>query len=162
MSATTVFDAIPNAVAAALRSSPAVAALAGPRIYVNRGLVLPAQRVNGINVRVEQAEVQPSSIGSSVMSWRTALQIECYSRAAAGGNAAEGCNALLDAAWQCLIGHGVHDALRSAGVQALDIDPAISWEQFDDGDGPICCAVLRTTVMHVTRSNSFSIFEIPA
>ena len=158
----TAFDAIPTAVAGALRTWPAVTALAGQRVYVNRGQALPAQRVNGINVRVEQAEqIQPLT-GSGVLAWRTALQLECYSRSPVGGNAAEACNQLLQAVWQCLANHAVHDALRPIGVQALDIDPVISWEPFDEGDAPICCAVLRTTVRHLTRSNSLSTFEIPA
>lgn len=159
---TTAFDAIPNAVAGALRTWPAVTALVGSRVYVNRGQVLPAQRVNGINVRIEQAEqIQPLT-GSGVLAWRTALQIECYSRTPVGGNAAESCNQLLQAIWQCLADRAVHDALHPTGVQALDIDPAISWDQFDEGDAPICCAVLRMTVRHVTRFNSLSPFEIPA
>ena len=61
------FDAIPTAVADALRAWPALADLVGTRVYVNRSQTLPAQRVNGINVRVEQAEsLQPLMGGGAL------------------------------------------------------------------------------------------------
>lgn len=154
------FDAIPTAVADALRAWPALADLVGTRVYVNRSQTLPAQRVNGINVRVEQAESLQPLMGGGALAWRTVLLVECYSRSAPGGNPSQACGPLLQAVWQCLAGGALQAALLPVGVQALDIDPVLSWEHFDDGDAPICCAVLRTTVRHLTPADSLTPFGI--
>ena len=153
------FDAIPASVADALRAWPALAALAGPRVYVNRGQALPVQRQNGINVRIEQSEALQPSTGRGPLAWRSVLTVECYARTAPGVASTAG--PLLQAVWQCLAAPEAGMALRSVGVQALDIDPAINFETFDDGAEPISCAILRTTVRHLTLSDSLTPFGIP-
>jgi hypothetical protein len=155
----TAFDAIPAAVADTLRAWPDLAALVGSRVYVNRSQALPVQRVNGVNVRVEQAEVLQPSIGRGPLSWRTVLLVECYARTTSGSASTAG--PLLQAVWQCLANPESGAPLRSLGVQAIDLDPALSFETFDDGAEPISCAVLRTTVRHLTPFDSLTPFGLP-
>lgn len=140
----TAFVTIQDAVMAALLSGTPVA---GGRVWENRRRPIQASHSSAVVVRLEASDGERDLAGSSApMRWTTSVAIECYARASAASDPAESVDALLAEVWRRI----VTADLSAAGVLMVDIKPQIDW-QYDEGDSPMVCAVVRLAVLHQTH-----------
>lgn len=146
----TAFLHLQSAVVGALTASPSVA---GGRVWENRRKPIQAGHATAVVVRLDASDGELTLAGHGApMRWSTTVAIECYSRAAATTDPAESVDALLGEVW-----HRITTAdLSSVGVQALDMKPQIDW-QYDEGDSPMVCAVIRLVVLHQTNFDSLQL-----
>ena len=143
----TQFLALQSAVVGALMASPPVA---GGRVWENRRRPIQAGHSTAVVVRLDASDGEHVLAGlGAPMRWSTTVVIECYARAAAASDPAESVDALLGEVW-----HRVAAVdLSSVGVLAVDMKPQIDW-QYDDGESPMVCAVVRLVVLHQTDFDS--------
>lgn len=133
-------------VVASLSAAPA---LADGRVYANRVRPVSAPSATAVAVRLESSNGQKPTLHG--IDWSTVLQVECYARSTAQADPAQAVDALLHAAWQRLSGFSP----SSLGLMDLSLQPRIEWD-YDDGDTPTVCAVIRLVAVHRTPANSLT------
>lgn len=139
------FADIQTKLLAALVATPA---LASGNVSLNRLRPIPATQNTAIVLRLTNTRANQEIIGS--LDWLTTYAVECYARAAAGGEPSAAIDALLVDVWSRLA------AINYATLGAsIDIDPAIEW-QFDDVDTPVACATFHLTAHHGTDSTTLN------
>jgi hypothetical protein len=145
----TAFLAVQSAVMGALLASPPVA---DGRIWENRRRPIQASHPTAVVVRLDASDGEQVLAGvGAPMRWTTSVAVECYARASAAAAPAESVDALLSEVWRRI----VTADLSSAGVLTMDVKPQIEW-QFDEGDTPAVCAVVRLVVLHQTDFETLS------
>lgn len=143
----TAFLALQTAVVGVLTAGPPVA---GGRVWENRRRPIQASHATAVVVRLDASDGEQALAGvGAPMRWTTTLVIECYARAAASTDPAESVDALLAEVWRRIATAN----LSSIGVMAVDMKPQIDW-QYDDGESPMVCALVRLVVLHQTDFDS--------
>lgn len=136
----TAFKSLAGILASVLTAAPAVAE---GRVWTNRLRVLPAVASTAVVVR--QGDGRGTEVVLGALDWITAFSIECYGRGAAGSDPADAVDPVLEAVWARLV---AIDA-AALGAMSITVGPSIEW-QFDDGETPMACAVVRLLVQHRT------------
>ncbi len=142
----TAFLTIQTALLAAMNSGTP---LAGGRISTNKQRAIPTGQSTAIVLRLDQSEGSEVVIGG--VDWNTAFSVECYARGStASTEMVAAVDTLLSDTWARLT------ALTVGQVGAdITVDPRIDW-QYDDGDTPLICAVIRLTAAHRTGITSLT------
>ena len=143
---TTAFASLQAALLAALSSAPA---LAGGNIGSNRLRPIPTGQSTALVLRLDASEGTERVLGC--VDWQTAFTVECYARGAtSAADLVAAVDTLLADTWA---------GLASLSFQALGddliVDPRIDW-QFDDGETPMVCAVIRLSAAHRTASSTLT------
>lgn len=140
------FATLQAALLAALVSAPA---LAGGNVSASRLRPISAGSSTALVLRLEQAEGEERVLGA--VDWQTSFSVECYARgAAAGADLVAAVDPLLTDTWARLA------ALSFASLGAdITLNPKVDW-QFDDGETPMVCAVIRLTATHRTALSTLT------
>ena len=133
------------AIQAALSANLATAA----PVSVNRLQPIASQQTTAIVVRLEKTEAQEFVLGT--LDWRSTFLIECYARVPAEAEPAAAVDPLVSEVWLRLA--ALDAASLGIGVMSITQTPQIDW-QYDDGDTPSVCAVLRLSLSHRTSTAS--------
>lgn len=143
---TTAFSSIQTALLAALTASPA---LASGNISTNRQRPIPAGQSTAIVLRLDASEGTERVLGC--IDWQTAFTVECYARGAtSAADLVAAVDTLLADTWARLAGL----SFQALGADLI-VDPRIDW-QFDDGETPMVCAVIRLSAAHRTASSTLT------
>lgn len=143
---TTAFSSIQTALLAALTASPA---LASGNISTNRQRPIPAGQSTAIVLRLDASEGTERVLGC--IDWQTAFTVECYARGASSTtDLVAAVDTLLADTWARLAGL----SFQALGADLI-VDPRIDW-QFDDGETPMVCAVIRLSAAHRTASSTLT------
>jgi hypothetical protein len=142
----TAFASIQTALLAALTASPA---LASGNISTNRQRPIPAGQSTAIVLRLDQSDGTEMVLGA--LDWNTAYTVECYARGStATTEMVAAVDTLLAAVWARLA------ALTYEALGAdIAVNPRIDW-QYDDGETPLVCAVIRITCSHRTSRSTLT------
>lgn len=134
---------------AIVNSLTAAPALADGRVFANRLRPVSAPSGTAVVVRLQNSTGNKPVIHA--IDWATTLQIECYARTTAQADPAQAVDDLLQAVWARL------SALDPANLSLMDINlqPAIGWD-YDDGETPTACAVIRLQAVHRTPTTSLT------
>ncbi len=143
---TTAFANLQAALLAALSSAPA---LAGGNIGTNRLRPIPTGQSTALVLRLDASEGTERVLGC--IDWQTAFTVECYARGASSTtDLVAAVDTLLADTWARLAGL----SFQALGADLI-VDPRIDW-QFDDGETPMVCAVIRLSAAHRTASSTLT------
>lgn len=137
------FLGLTDAVRAALLADPP---LAGGNVQRGRGVPLPLESTQGIDVSVASSRAQSLGMSDGALQWETTVIVVCKARASAGSDAEAAIDPLLVSTWGRLLGMTL-----PAGVQGIALDPAIQWD-IDEGDQPVAAASLGLRINHITTT----------
>ncbi|MEY2689926.1 MAG: hypothetical protein RL375_4126 [Pseudomonadota bacterium] len=135
------FLAITDAVVAALRQAPPVAA----DIQRGRGIPVVQPKATAARVSAVQSAAQPMDLSADTMEWKTAVVVSLYARAAAGQDGEQAIDQLLLAAWT-----RVQTMAMPSGVLDVVLDPRVTWD-VDEADQTVVRADIGLSITHLTN-----------
>lgn len=139
--------ALRDAVVALLLAAPA---LAGGFVKAGRALPLPAERAEGVFVRIGRNVGDAPFAGDDRVDWETEIVCQCVVRAAAGVDGEAAVDALVASVYGRLAA-----APAPEHAEAWTRAPAIAFD-VDEADQTIGSAELRIRVRHRTTSTSLT------
>ena len=118
------------------------AALPGATVHRVRMRPLAATVSEAVCVRPVRADVAEADMAARPITWRTAVEVECYARVPAGTAPDLAVDALVSSVYQALL------ADPSLGGAVADVAPQSMAYDFDIDAEAVACATLVFSVYH--------------